>query len=315
VNSLEPEYRELNAAGLLDSAAASRAIALERGTLFSVFDELRVALYVAVAAITGGVGILIKENLDRIGPLTLMLGLALVAAVCYGVAIRTRLQHQTRSLGGDYLLLLGALMLSADLGYAESQFHWLGSYWSWYLPILATFHAIAAYALNSRLVLSVSLTALAAWFGVEGHPQTLFDPDSASADAGIQALICTCVLMIWRTFHVRFPRAPDFEEVLEHFAANIGFWGGLVLLFTPHLRLVGLAAIAVLAALSIARGMVSRKEAFVVYAVGYSALGLGIIEGQIMEATPLLLMFELCTLILAAIVLWMLHQRLREMVE
>jgi hypothetical protein len=37
-------------------------------------------------------------------------------------AIRTRSRGETRSLGGDYLLLLGALTLSADVGYAESQF-------------------------------------------------------------------------------------------------------------------------------------------------------------------------------------------------
>ena len=120
--SLEPEYRELNAAGLIDEAATSRAIALERGEICSVFEEVRFALYAAVAAITTGVGVLVKENLDHIGPLTLILTLALVAGVCYAPALRTRLRQEIRSIGGDYLLLLGALIMSADLGYASGSY-------------------------------------------------------------------------------------------------------------------------------------------------------------------------------------------------
>jgi hypothetical protein len=84
MHSLEPEYVELTAAGVIDEIAMSRSVALERGTIFSVFEELRFALYAAVAAITTGIGILLKENLDRIGPLTLIIALALVAAACYG---------------------------------------------------------------------------------------------------------------------------------------------------------------------------------------------------------------------------------------
>src|SRR5271168_503804 len=169
MHSLEPEYLELHADGEIDAAAASWAVALERGTVFSVFQELRVALYAAVAAITSGISILLAKNLGRIGPLTVILALALVAAACYGTAFRTQRRGEVRSLGGDYLLLLGALILSADVGYGESQFHWLGSHWSWQLLILAALHAATAYLLDSRLVLSASLASLAGWFGVEAN--------------------------------------------------------------------------------------------------------------------------------------------------
>jgi len=37
VNSLEPEFQELNAAGLIDDATTSRAVALDNSTILSVF--------------------------------------------------------------------------------------------------------------------------------------------------------------------------------------------------------------------------------------------------------------------------------------
>ncbi len=128
--SLESEYRELHAVGAIDDAAASRGIAAESGKVFSVAQELRVVIYSAVAAITTGIGIILNANLQRIGPTSLIIGLAVAATGCYAPAIRARLRHATRSTVADYLLLLGALIVSADLGYAESQFHWLGPHWS-----------------------------------------------------------------------------------------------------------------------------------------------------------------------------------------
>lgn len=62
VHSLEPEWLELNAGGLIEEATATRAVALERGVIFSLLEELRFALYTAVASITAGIGILLKEH-------------------------------------------------------------------------------------------------------------------------------------------------------------------------------------------------------------------------------------------------------------
>lgn len=306
--SLEPEYLELKAAGLIDETATSRAIALERGEIFSVFEEVRFSLYAAVAAITTGVGILVKENLDHIGPLTLIVTLALVAAACYGAAIRAGLRQETRTIGGDYLLLLGALIMSADLGYAESQFHWLGSHWSWYLLALAALHAITAYTLDSRLVLSVSLTSLAGWFGIEGHIQNLFQLDNSIRNSGIQALVCASVIFIWREVHRRLDGTPQFKEVFQHFAANLGFWGALALCFTPNSRLAGVVVLIVLAVASIRKGLQSSQEIFVIYGIAYTALGLCLVEAQIVRGLRAALL-ELATVIVAVILLWRLRHR------
>ena len=196
--SLESEYRELHAAGAIDDAVASRGIAAETGTAFSVAEELRAVIYGAVAAIMAGIGIILKTNLQRIGPMSLLIGVAVAAAGCYAPAIRAQLRHATRSTAADYLLLLGALLVSADLGYAESQFHWLGPHWSLHLLILFAVHAATAYAVDSRLVLSLSLTSLAAWFGIEGNVFKIVQEGNALTQSGVRTLVCAGVIYAWR---------------------------------------------------------------------------------------------------------------------
>jgi hypothetical protein len=307
--SLEPECLELRAAGLIDEAAASRAAALERGSIFSVFEELRFALYAAVAAITAGIGLLVKDNLDRIGPITLIAVLALASAACYATALRTRWRGGERSIGGDYVLLLGALIASADLGYAESQFHWLGTEWQWYLLILAAFHGLTAYGLRSRLVLCTSIAALAAWFGIEGQAAMLFNVGGSAAGLGIHAIGCAGTLLVWRAANGRFGGPESFESVFENFAANIGFWGALALCLTPGARLLGLSLLAALAAASIFKALRSKEEIFAVYGTAYAALTLCCLEGQVINYGLGLLLLELATVIAGALLLWNLHRR------
>jgi hypothetical protein len=308
MHSLEPEYRELNAAGLIDEEASLRAIALERGEIFSVFEEVRFALYAAVAAIMAGIGILVKENLEHIGPLTLIMTLALAAAACYGTAILTHRRRETRTIGGDYVLLLGALILSADWAYAETHFHWLGDHWSWGVLILAAVHAITAYALDSRLVLSLALTSLASWFGIQGHFQDFLAGENPLRNSGIQALSCAATILIWREIHKRLQLNSAFIEIFEHFSMNVAFWGAIALCSTSGTRLLGLAALIVLAAVSIRKGLENDQETFVIYGIAYTALGLCIVEAQMLSGLSAALA-ALVTIIVAVILLWRLRHR------
>jgi hypothetical protein len=311
MHSLEPEYLELRGTGEIDAAAALRAVALERGTAFSVFEELRFALYASVAAITSGVAILLEKNLDRIGPVTLILGLAVVAAACYGTAIRTRLRGAARSIGGDYVLLLGALIVSADLGYAESQFHWLGAHWAWYLLILAAVHAAAAYFLDSRLVLSAALAALAGWFGIEANLNAVLHLDGMLRHAGVQAILCASVILVWREAHRHLRGNPAFLYVFDNFAANAGFCGALALCFDRETRLMGLLVLMSAAIASIHKALRGNQEIFLIYGICYPALGLCTLEAQVLPYGPFATLLELATVVAGVTLLWVFHQRMK----
>jgi hypothetical protein len=266
-----------------------------------------------VTAVTAGIGLLLKQNLDRIGPLTVILVLLLAAALCYATAIRTRLGQAARSIGGDYILLLGALIVSADVGYAESQFHWLGAHWSWYLLVLAAWHAGTAYALDSRLVLSVSLTSLAAWFGIDGPVAGLFQPDAMLRHSGTEAMLCAGSILLWRTIHAALGASEQFVEVFEHVAANLGFWGALILCGGTASRAPATALLLALAVVCVYKGLRNRQEAFVIYGIGYTALGLCIIEAQVAGEIVTIAALSLGTVVAALVILWQLHRRLKEM--
>lgn len=311
MHTLETEYLELKAAGILDEPATARAVALDRGSIFSLHFELRFALYASVAIITTGIGLLLKNNLDRIGPVTLIVTLMLIALLCYASAERTRRRGEERSMGGDYVLLLGALILSADLGYAESRFHWLGTHWSWHLLLLAVLHSAAAYYFNSRLVLSVALTSLAGWFGVQTHLDNLFALDNTLRQSGTQALLCAGAIMVWREAHLRTSREQPFVEVLEHFAANLAFWGALALSFDGATHWVGIGMVIGLAVISIRTGLRHRQEAFVVYGVAYATLGLCVFEAKIINDDLPVVLLALITIVSATALLWRFHSQLK----
>jgi hypothetical protein len=311
VHTLEPELRALNAAGDLDDRATEQAVAIETGQIFSLFAELHAAMYVAVAMIVTGVGWLLKNNFDRIGPLAAVIGVALVAAGCYFAASRMR-RDDVRSLAGDYVLLLAALLVSADVGFAETQFHWLGVHWSWHLLLLACWHTATAYLSASRLVLSVALTSLAAWFGIETGLGDSFGQLRAGEAMAGRALACAALLGVWRLVHSRLRGPTQFCEVLEHYAINLGFLGSIVLCAHGDLPLLGSFLLAALAILVIAYGRRVNGEMWVAYGVIYSAVGICIVAGRIAHDVLLTSMLVLISVTAVAILLWRIHGQMHD---
>src|SRR3954453_18736933 len=163
-------------AGVLPPDEAPRLLRVARGELLSVHWELRALLYVGVLLVTGGVGLLVKENLDRIGPVVIAIAIGLAAAAALGWVIRVAPPFSWReipwrevpspNLAFEYILLLGVLLGAADLAYVEGKFSPLGPNWSWHLLIVAAFTALAAFRFDSRVVFSLALSTFAAWRGV-----------------------------------------------------------------------------------------------------------------------------------------------------
>ena len=312
MHTLEPEIRTLHADGVIDAAVASRALALDRGEVFSLHHELRATLYAGVLLTMAGVGMILARNLDRIGPLAIVLAIALAAVACGVPAVRAKLAGRALTVAADYLLLLGVLLVSADLGYAERQFTLLGPWWSWHLLLLAVVHAAIAYAFASPLVLAASLTALAGWFGVGGTLGDALHFAYSTPELGARALACAAVIAAWR--HADRRARPDsrFSDVFDHFAANLAFWGAIAWCLEWPWLAAGLPLLAALAYASIRRGLDTGREAFLVYGIVYGAIGTCAVFVPRIHGTTASLGFVLVVVCVAAAALWQLRRRLRE---
>lgn len=305
--SLTPEIARLRDDGVISPATAAPLIAAENREVVTLYGELRFLMWGGVMVLVTGVGVLVSKHLDEIGPLAIALGIGLASALCYAWATWKR--NKTASLVDDYVLLLAALLLSADVGFIEHTWHLLGANWNQHLLFLAIVHAATAYAFDSRLVLSVSLTSLAAYLGVRRDVDVLF---GSSTDTAIRAFICAAVVVIWRLTDSRLRTRRTFTPVFDHFAATLAFWGGLILsLGSRDTRLLGSAITIALAVASARYGFKTRSEMFVIYAWIYGLIAINAALDYLVPG-ELGVFLAMVSSIVAIIGLFIIHARMRK---
>jgi hypothetical protein len=295
--SLEPELQSLRP--ILGDARADALIARERREVFSVYPELRIGAWLGATLLAAAAGILLANNLERLGPLALAILMGVAAAACYAW---TWLRRARASVVDDYILLLGALLVSADVAFIEAQFHLFDGAWRRHLFILALVHAIAAYAYGSRMVLSLSIVAFAGWIG--------FDKTLPFDQLYIPALIAAALLVVWREVDRRW-RGDAFSRTFEHFAANIALSGGLTMLVNDTVP--GSLLLMAIAAIVIAWGFRTRAEAFVLYGIVYGVIALDALLIEVFFNTwKTALLVVVLSMIGTVAALIALHARFRE---
>jgi hypothetical protein len=255
----------LRADGVLAPDPATLFGAVARGERLSLRAELQVLLYGGVLLITAGVGELVRQNLDRLGPVAITAALTVAALACLLWVARvappfSRGQAPSDRFGFDYVLLLGMLLVSADLAYVETQFTPLGSSWPLHLLVVAGLAALLAFRYDSRTLFSLALASFAAWRGVAISVRAAGEAfwRGPSDELRMNALVCGALFVLLGFLLGRGTVKPHFEPVATHLGWLLGLGalasgGGLStsteLLFVLALLVVsaGLAGIAVVA--------------------------------------------------------------------
>jgi hypothetical protein len=307
LHDLTREWREL-------AAEVGRDANVPAPSTLSLHGELRMACYAGVLLIVGGIGLLVQQHFDRIGPSALFIGLLVTAAACCLYPLRLHLAARERGVAGDYLLLLGALLTSIAVGYGETQFDWLGRYWNGHLLWLTALHAAVAYWLNSRLVLAVALTTLAAWFGVQSSslsPLGWLERDFAWSTRMLSAAVA--VLAWWQLNRASTRR--QFDAVLEHGCFNLAAFGALAWCAGREYYGLGLLLLLGVAGIAIVRSIRGRDELLAASAVVYGAIGLSIVLARVSQDVMSAAILILFVITGASGLLWWTRRYLREDTE
>jgi hypothetical protein len=194
-----------------------------RRELVSIRPELRLLLYGGVLAVMGGVGLLVQQNLDRIGPVAIAATLWIAAA---GVLLWV-LKHApafswgqaaSSHLALDYMLLLGVLLTGAALAYVEVKFTPLGASWSYHLLVMSAFAAVLAARCDSRIVASIAFSTFAAWRGASASTlEHAFWSGGGGAGSLRANAVITGLLFVGLGYAlVRSGRKAHFEPVAAH---------------------------------------------------------------------------------------------------
>lgn len=208
--------------GILTPAQAGRFGRVARREHVSVRAELRLLHYAGVLVTMAGVGLLVRENLDRIGPLAIAIALWTAALGTLAWAWRYRPpfswgESPSAHLAFDYILLLSVLLAGAALAYVEVQFTPLGAQWRHHLLLVAAFAGALAVRGDSKIVATVALTTLAAWRGVSTTPlERAFWSGGAEGALRANAVVTGLAFVALGWLLVRLDRKAHFEPVATY---------------------------------------------------------------------------------------------------
>jgi len=209
----------LRAGNVLSGEQAALFDRVARRLLVSLRFEIRALLYIGVLLLTSGVGLLVKEHHQEIGPWAIAVAIGLVAAGCLFLVGRTAGPFSwgevpSPNVAFDYVLLLGLLLFASDLAYIEVQFTLLGANWAHHLLVVGLVYIAAAYLWDSRTVLGLALTTLAAWRGVSISLASAWK--SQPDDLRENALVLGAVYVAAAALSVWLGRKAHFEPVFAN---------------------------------------------------------------------------------------------------
>lgn len=227
---------DLEAQGLLSPAQAAAILADERTRPFSLHYELRALLYLGITLLVGGLGGLVYQNIDSIGHGVLVGIITLAMCASFAYAARhepafTWGEAPRTSIAADYLLLLSCLLLLVLEGYLQVQYGLFGNRYGVVTVLPAGLFFYLAYRFDHRGVLSMAITALAAWVGVSVAPLTLFTEGFPAAALSLPGLLLGLALLAAGLASEQLRRKPHFAYTYMLLGSNVALLAAMVRLF------------------------------------------------------------------------------------
>jgi hypothetical protein len=260
--------------GAISPPQHAHLASLARERPFSLFLELNVLLYAGVLAFVVGLGWTVATWSRHLGDVLILTVLTALLAACFWYCFSrvqpwSPLETTAPDPVLDYVLYLGTLVWGIELAYIEDRFHLLSGQWDIYLLATAALFFLLAYRFDNRLVLSLALSSLAAWFGIR---TSHWVPDWEQSYREYALLYCLVVFVS--------STLPQYRKIKQHFfgtylniVANVLLCAVLSGVFEPQRYRLWFVALLVACGASLAYGLTRRHFAFVAYAAVYGYIG------------------------------------------
>jgi hypothetical protein len=167
----------------------------EKTKPFSLHYELRTLLYLGITLFTGGLGVLIYQNIDTIGHGVIVALIALITLACFGFTYWKRQSFTWEEVKNpaqfsDFALLLGCTSFLILEGYLQFQYDLFGLKYGLVTFLPAILFFFCAYYFDHRGVLSMAITAFASWVGVSIAPLSVLGQNNFADSHFLITAIC-----------------------------------------------------------------------------------------------------------------------------
>jgi len=183
---------------------------------FSIFWELRTLFYLGIVLLTTGLGVLIYKNIDSIGH-NLIIGLITLSCfACFYYCKKKALPYsnfeiKNNSAFFDYTILLGCLLFVVLQGYIDYQYNIYNSSYAFPSLVTSLLFFGCAYYFDNRAILSLAITAIAAFVGLVLTPLDLLKSnDFSSINLIYKGIFLGLVLLL-------ISSALKKKQIKEHF--------------------------------------------------------------------------------------------------
>lgn len=225
---------------LIDREQMDQIAAYRRLNVFSVHTELKLFLYLSVLLFTSGIGILIYENIDSIGHIAILSLLLIVTVICYYFSFKNAVGFQKQQTNFenplfDYLILAAILLSCIFIGYLQFQYTTFGTHYGLATLIPTAIALFCAYYFDSKSILSIAITGLAAYIGLSVSPQALLNNDFQQSDSlSYSAITLGLVLIVWSIYSTTIDLKKHFSLVFLTFALHLISISCINNLFEPY---------------------------------------------------------------------------------
>ena len=193
--------------------------------IFSLHNELRFLLYLAVLLFTSGVGIIIYKNIDSIGHIAILSLLFLLTGVGFYFCFKKAKGFQKDEVlfdspVYDYIVLLCTILSCIFIGYLQVQYKVFGYGLSSLACSLVGF--FCAYYFDNRSALSIAITGLAAFIGITVTPKSLLENEIYSNPSlSYYGLALGVLIIIWTEYSNKISLKKHFQLVFLTFAQHL----------------------------------------------------------------------------------------------